>query len=445
MLAGKNPHKQLKAAEILGQIGGERALELLVQVLQDEQAGVPRAAAEAMLSITCNWARLEVARSIIPALVEALTHTDEVVREAAVETLGQMRARETSDHLILRLTDTDEHVRWAAAKALGQIGEKAAIGPLALTLTDTYEGVRKTVAKVLRRIDPEWVHTEAARSVIPVLKERLRSTIPVLKEHLRVEDWQTCEAAAKVLKELGWQPVDVDDYALTAWDDIAALAEKSVEQLITKARNRETGSVAVAALEKGLGSNSTYFSEKHLAELAVLQDIVEVSYDLYSDSSSTVVDASRVRHLAQLELSRRRPAVSNNEAGTQKTERRKRSIWQRATTPIVVDLLREQERARLSLLSLPELLQEKREAILDLATRCGASNVRIFGSVARGEADAESDIDFLVDQGSMYRPQDVLGLQRGLQELLGRQVDVVIATELHSHNRARVLREAIKL
>ena len=48
-------------------------------------------------------------------------------------------------------------------------------------------------------------------------------------------------------------------------------------------------------------------------------------------------------------------------------------------------------------MTLSELLKDKREAILQIAAKHGARNVRVFGSVARGEADEQSDIDFLVD------------------------------------------------
>ena len=50
-------------------------------------------------------------------------------------------------------------------------------------------------------------------------------------------------------------------------------------------------------------------------------------------------------------------------------------------------------------MSLQEILQEKRQEILAIAAKHGAYNVRIFGSVARGEADEQSDVDFLIDAG----------------------------------------------
>lgn len=76
-------------------------------------------------------------------------------------------------------------------------------------------------------------------------------------------------------------------------------------------------------------------------------------------------------------------------------------------------------------MSLNELLQEKREDILRIANRRGASNVRIFGSVARGEADSKSDIDILVDLEPGRSLLDLGGLLMDLEDLLGHNVDVV--------------------
>jgi uncharacterized protein len=72
-----------------------------------------------------------------------------------------------------------------------------------------------------------------------------------------------------------------------------------------------------------------------------------------------------------------------------------------------------------------ELLKDKREAILQIAAKHGARNIRVFGSVARGEADDQSDIDFLVDMEPGRSLLDLGGLLMDLQDLLGRNVDVV--------------------
>ena len=94
---------------------------------------------------------------------------------------------------------------------------------------------------------------------------------------------------------------------------------------------------------------------------------------------------------------------------------------------------------------LDKLLQEKREDILRTAARRGAYNVRVFGSVARGEADEKSDIDILVDLEPGRSLFDLGGLLMDLQELLGHQVDVVTERGLRERIRSRVLKEAVAL
>ncbi len=90
-----------------------------------------------------------------------------------------------------------------------------------------------------------------------------------------------------------------------------------------------------------------------------------------------------------------------------------------------------------------ELLKEKREEILRIAARHGARNVRVFGSVARSEADERSDIDFLVEMEPGRSLLDLGGLQYELERLLGCDVDVVTERGLKRRIRGRVLREAV--
>ncbi|MCH7753036.1 MAG: nucleotidyltransferase family protein, partial [Planctomycetes bacterium] len=72
-----------------------------------------------------------------------------------------------------------------------------------------------------------------------------------------------------------------------------------------------------------------------------------------------------------------------------------------------------------------ELLRSKRNAILDVASRHGASNVRLFGSVARGEESSGSDIDLLIKLDPDRSLLDHIALQQELSALLGAPVDVV--------------------
>lgn len=96
-------------------------------------------------------------------------------------------------------------------------------------------------------------------------------------------------------------------------------------------------------------------------------------------------------------------------------------------------------------MGIKELLQDKREEILRLAARHGALNLRVFGSVARGEARPESDVDFLVEVGPNRTPFFPGGLVADLEDLLGRKVDVVTEKGLHWRIRERILKEALPL
>jgi hypothetical protein len=89
------------------------------------------------------------------------------------------------------------------------------------------------------------------------------------------------------------------------------------------------------------------------------------------------------------------------------------------------------------------LLQQKREAIIEIAARHGAFNVRVFGSVARDEANDQSDIDLLVDYSlDRISPWFPAGLLLDLKALLGRNVDIATEAGLKDRIREQVLREA---
>lgn len=92
-----------------------------------------------------------------------------------------------------------------------------------------------------------------------------------------------------------------------------------------------------------------------------------------------------------------------------------------------------------------ETLKAKREDILSLARQWGAHDVRVFGSVARGDAGPQSDVDFLVHFEDGRSLLDHGGLLMDLQDLLGCEVDVVDDDAMRPRFRARVMDEAVPL
>ncbi len=93
-------------------------------------------------------------------------------------------------------------------------------------------------------------------------------------------------------------------------------------------------------------------------------------------------------------------------------------------------------------MNIANLLKERRTEILRIAAKYGARNIRLFGSVARGEAIQDSDVDFLVDLEPGRSLFDLGGLLMDLQELLSCKVDVVTEKGLRPRIRDRVLKEA---
>jgi uncharacterized protein len=96
-------------------------------------------------------------------------------------------------------------------------------------------------------------------------------------------------------------------------------------------------------------------------------------------------------------------------------------------------------------MTLQELLAQKREEVLCIAAKHGAYNVRVFGSVVRGEARPDSDVDLLIEKGPVTSSWFPAGLVLELEELLGHRVEIVTEKALNPYLRDRVLREAVPL
>jgi uncharacterized protein len=92
-----------------------------------------------------------------------------------------------------------------------------------------------------------------------------------------------------------------------------------------------------------------------------------------------------------------------------------------------------------------EMLRGKKVEILRIAAKHGASNVRIFGSVVRGEDSAHSDVDMLVDMADNRSLLDLVGFQQEVETLVGRRADVLTENGLSRHLKDRILAEAAPL
>jgi predicted nucleotidyltransferase len=86
-----------------------------------------------------------------------------------------------------------------------------------------------------------------------------------------------------------------------------------------------------------------------------------------------------------------------------------------------------------------------REDVLRIAAAHGAGNVRVFGSVSRGEQDASSDLDLLVDMAEGRSLFDLIALSNDLEESLGIDVDVLTEASLSPYLRGRIIGEAVEL
>jgi predicted nucleotidyltransferase len=96
-------------------------------------------------------------------------------------------------------------------------------------------------------------------------------------------------------------------------------------------------------------------------------------------------------------------------------------------------------------MGIDELLGEMREDIIRIARSHGARRVRVFGSVARGEAGPDSDVDVLVDLEPGRSLFDIIAIKQDLEDLLGREVDVVTEAAVSPYIRNEVLKEAVSL
>jgi uncharacterized protein len=170
-----------------------------------------------------------------------------------------------------------------------------------------------------------------------------------------------------------------------------------------------------------------------------------------STSGAMIRDARARARLSQNELARR-AGVAQSVISAYESDRREpglrtlNKLIEATGHQLAVDLVAAPDQQ----LGLPDTrlgrrLRQRRRAVVDLSARRGATNVRVFGSVARGEDTPASDIDLLVDLGDGVGLVALSALERELTDLLGAHVDVVPADTLKQSIRAEVLAEAISL
>jgi len=100
---------------------------------------------------------------------------------------------------------------------------------------------------------------------------------------------------------------------------------------------------------------------------------------------------------------------------------------------------------RIRFMKIDKTLKEKRDQIFTIARQYGARNVRIFGSIARGEGKRDSDLDVLVDLEPGRSLLDIIAIKQDLEDLLNTKVDVVTEAAVSPYIREEVLRQAISL
>lgn len=154
--------------------------------------------------------------------------------------------------------------------------------------------------------------------------------------------------------------------------------------------------------------------------------------------------------VSQVELARRtgvaQPTISAYERGVHEPSLATlRTLVAGSGLEMDVVLRRPGERRGLPTTSTGRLLRTKASELISAARRLGAANVRVFGSVARGEDGPDSDIDLLVDLESGTGLIGLGRLQHAFESVLGRAVDVVPASGLKPSLRTDVLAEAISL
>jgi predicted nucleotidyltransferase len=159
-----------------------------------------------------------------------------------------------------------------------------------------------------------------------------------------------------------------------------------------------------------------------------------------------IKEARTAAGLSQAELARRagtsQPTIAAYESGTKVPTA---GTLERVLGAMGTGLSARRPAGRRRAADLRRLLLERRQQILDIVANHHAANVRVFGSLARGEETPRSDIDLLVDMDAEGSLLDQVRLRRALSELLDVDVDLVTSGGLLEADRATIGREAVPI
>ncbi len=253
-----------RAAEALGKIGNEKAVDALILALSDEYSDVRGRAADALGKLGNEKA--------VDAFILALSDEDSYVRGSAADALGEIGNEKAVDDLILALSDEDSYVRGRAALALGKIGNEKAVDELILALSDKDIFVRERAAEALGKIGNE----KAVDALILALSSEYRSV-----------RWR----AALALGELGNEKA-VDELILALSDEDSSVRLSAAEAL-GKIGNEKAVDALILAL-------SSEYSDVRWSAAKALGSIKENILSKGATQSLTNKDSFARRKAAQV-------------------------------------------------------------------------------------------------------------------------------------------------
>ncbi len=179
-------------------------------------------------------------------------------------------------------------------------------------------------------------------------------------------------------------------------------------------------------------------------------NIADKRYHKFMRSSNLLVAARKQSGLSQVELSRRSGIAQSVISAYERGQREPGAdVFIRILGLLGMSIAMQPRRAT-KVASLPDsrlarLLMRHRNEVIEISKECGARNIRVFGSVARGDTKGRSDIDLLVDLDQRVGLIEMISLSQQLSDLLDVKVDLTPASSVKARLRERILSEAVSL